>query len=356
MKTSCFPQTFPRTLSLLALSFAVALCAPTPVRYALEFHKLGAGIRAKAMGNAYVAGEPEGTCIHWNPANLGNLKSHDVYFGHTGLYGNIANFNAGLLAVVLPSRVGVGLGYKRFEDSDINMYPNLETSIGERLREYDLRATGSPSGWMSNVQDAILVSAGKVYALEMPRLTFHSLPAPLFLGVGATFKFFRNQFRLNPGSGNPTAYYGANTNMDLAFSMQIGLQVDPKTRAIERLFGFGANLNDVLGTPVNYAYSITQYSETTDRSYVVGLCFIERTRWVRGQLMLTLDIDRQYGRVSHVGCEYAYRNVLALRAGLDSGYPTVGAGITYKYFRIDYAYAYNPLAGTPLQVGMGISF
>ena len=67
-------------------------------------------------------------------------------------------------------------------------------------------------------------------------------------------------------------------------------------------------------------------------------------------------MEEQYERLEHFGIEYSFRDRLAVRAGLDDRSPTVGAGITYKYFRIDYAYSFHPLAATPLQLGLRIAF
>ena len=49
----------------------------------LQFLKIGAGARATAMGEAFVAIADDASALHYNPAGLVQFDGHEVYFGHT---------------------------------------------------------------------------------------------------------------------------------------------------------------------------------------------------------------------------------------------------------------------------------
>lgn len=315
------------------------------VRYSLELNRIGAGVSANAMGNAFTAAQPEAVHIYWNCANLANLSNRQLYFSHTGLYGNIATYNSFILALPLYSGVSIGAGYLRYEDADIPRFNSLAGTQSDRENSLNARPDGTYEETFSSVQDEILVSTAKQYLIDLPRVAFYSIPAPLSISLGGTFKFYRNVL---------DQYYGLNANMDAGIIAQLGLEVNPKTRFIERMICVGASLQDILGTPVSWQYS--DYREETQYNYRVGISYIERTPIMHGQLQICADVEKQYDRIDHVGIEYFLFNVFAIRAGLNNRYPTVGAGVKYNYFRIDYAYSFYSLADTPFQLGLQIAF
>ncbi len=315
------------------------------IHYALELNKIGIGVRAIAMGNAFTACDAEAVHIYWNSANLANLNKNELYASHIGLYNNIATHNVIVLAIPLPSGVGIGTSYHRFENENIPMYPTPQGTELERLTDFSKHLDGKNEGLFCNTQDEILVSIAKKYSLELPRNAFYSLPAPVYLSFGSSFKFYRNII---------LGYYGLNTNMDIGFLGTIGLVTNPKTKYAERSISFGFNLQDVLGTPVEWQYS--NNNENTQLSYRTGISFMERTPWVNGHLIISMDIDRQYTKTFYWGIEYAYLEKYAIRAGLKDMQPTLGAGLTYRNFRIDYAFSFGSLDNTPLQIGLKIAF
>lgn len=354
---------FAAWLLFCLILFATAAAEPEQVRYALEFNRIGASVRAAAMGNAFAAAEAEASHLYWNSANLANLETRDMYFQYSEPYNDfkadnsvsLSRYNACMLGVPLPSGVGIGTGYARYDIADIPMYPYPPGTETERINNYDMRLDGTPVGNMQNVLDEITVSSSKSYHIELPRGTFYSLPAPIIISIGGSFKFLRNKIETFPDQGETKRYYGLNANMDAGALIQFGLLINPKTRYIERKFSLGVNFQDILKSPVTWQGSLIDYEETTERNMKVGMAYLERTPWVHGSLLLTTDIDREYEKIDHFGIEYSFLNTFALRAGLDNRHPTVGAGISWKFFRFDYAYNFHPLSHTPLQLGLRIS-
>ncbi len=339
---------------IFLLFLAMTVPAQEDVRYALEMNRLGAGVRAKGMGNAFVAADPEATHLYWNCAGIGALTNRELYFSHQELYGGLSSHTQGIAVIPLPSAVGIGIGYARFQDTgNHERYGEAQGTLNDRLTKPDMRGDGTPIGYGGNVQDELIVGTAKQYSIDLPRVAFYSIPAPLNIGAGASFKFYRNTFLLQDNREPARTMMGLNANMDLGMRVQLGLMTDPKTRAIERSVSVGGVIQDALETQVDYG---TGYEETTQRVYRAGFSFLERADWIRGHLLVSVEIDEQYEKTDYFGVEYSYREMLALRAGLDDRNPSIGASLTHRYFRFDYAYSFHPLAATPLQMGLRIAF
>jgi hypothetical protein len=112
-------------------------------------------------------------------------------------------------------------------------------------------------------------------------------------------------------------------------------------------------IQDVLESQVDFR---TGYKEPSQRVYRAGFSYMDRSDLMNGHLLAVVEVDRQYSKTEYLGIEYSYREIAALRAGLDDQHPSIGASLTYRYFRIDYAYSFHPLASTPFQLGLQISF
>lgn len=73
-----------------------------------------------------------------------------------------------------------------------------------------------------------------------------------------------------------------------------------------------------------------------------------------------LSQPRDYGQQQHVGIEYSYLNIFFLRAGYKINFDeeglTLGAGINYKNYRIDYSYNnYDEFLGNVHRFTIGLS-
>jgi len=77
-------------------------------------------------------------------------------------------------------------------------------------------------------------------------------------------------------------------------------------------------------------------------------------------LSYNLSQPRDYGQQHHVGIEYSYLNIFFLRAGYKINFDeeglTLGAGINYKNYRIDYSYNnYGEFLGNVHRFTIGLS-
>ena len=78
--------------------------------------------------------------------------------------------------------------------------------------------------------------------------------------------------------------------------------------------------------------------------------------FLSSDLVLAYDIYTKYEGSGHLGLEYIYRSMFALRFGSNAGSFTAGAGISYWRLRLDYAYQGHDDLGNSHRVGLGFGF
>jgi len=144
----------------------------------------------------------------------------------------------------------------------------------------------------------------------------------------------------------------------LAGELGLGLGFDLGVwRAFGRTLSLGVMLQDVTTTQVHWStgrWETTAPRVTTGLRWDFTLPLIRRTVAVEGELTSRLDGQRlerfvDLGPVSvlaSLGLELALNDNLRLRAGSATLYPfTLGAGLSFKTFSLDYAYVGDTLAG-----------
>ena len=103
-----------KTLSALAALVAFAVSSDAVV----NIQSVGAGARAQALGNSYVAIADDADAVFENPAGLGQIDKKQLAYTNVSLFfGGIEGDNLGqhVLSYVQPlgSKLGLGLGYER---------------------------------------------------------------------------------------------------------------------------------------------------------------------------------------------------------------------------------------------------
>ena len=89
-------------LSMICLVAALSLprASAAATAYAGEFLAVGAGARASALGNAYVAMVDDATAGYWNPAALATLDRGEFHFTHADRFSGLVNQD--FVALALP--------------------------------------------------------------------------------------------------------------------------------------------------------------------------------------------------------------------------------------------------------------
>jgi len=278
-------------LSALAL-VPSAVVAADPGETGLAFLKIGVGARAAAMGDAYVAVAQDATSLYWNPAGIANTPGYEVHATHNEWISDVRyEYLAGVRGLkghALGAHIAL-LHMGELEGRD-------EVGVlTEHFRSYDL-------------------SAGLTYARRLSRS----------LEIGATGKvlyekiqdFSATGFAFDAGVRYRTSITGLTF---AATASNIGTQM----KFIEEKFVLPANAR------IGAAYRT--------RAVLKGLI-------VSGDVKFPNDTDAR----GHLGAELQVHDLFALRGGLKLGYDeeagSLGFGVNYLAYSIDYAY--SPFSGS----------
>ena len=106
-----------KTFKALGVIAALLVCAVSS-EAVVNIQSVGAGARAQALGNSYVAVADDADAIFENPAGLGQLENKSLAYTNVSLFfGGIEGDDLGqhVLSYAQPlgSKLGLGLGYER---------------------------------------------------------------------------------------------------------------------------------------------------------------------------------------------------------------------------------------------------
>ena len=284
-----------RPFGCLVVLIGIALVAPpTPTEaatgFAGEFLAVGAGARAMALGNAYVALVDDATAGYWNSAALSGVRENTAYFMHADRFSGLLNQD--FVAVALPGfsllhgfsasllRLGVDdIEFTTLQDPSAALGPNNRPVVSSTETSADY---------------ALYLSGGRRLGER--------------LDIGISLKgIYRTVSSFSA--------YGFGADVGLRFRLASGITL-------------AANLRDITTTPIIWN------TNTTDRirpSVNLGLAV---TRTVAGG-RTSLDLgsraggdakDQSGSEPINLGIEYEYRS-LALRAGLEDDRQAFGIGL-----------------------------
>ncbi|MBD3385188.1 PorV/PorQ family protein [candidate division KSB1 bacterium] len=296
-----------------AFSFEVA-------KYAGEFLSTGAGSRALAMGGTYVAMSGDVTSGYWNPSALVDLQYPEIAFMHSRRFGGVVNYD--YLGMATPFRSGssLGIGVIRLavDDIPITAIPRPDLPIDALYTDESGTIIANRPYIEKSVNDA-------EYALYLSYGQKHS--ESFYYGLNAKF--------VNKSVGDYSAW---GIGFDLAawfqplYDLQLGINVqDITTTLLAWNTGKRELISPTVKTGLGYPFSIKRLSSTLYMAADTDIRFEGR------------DIAAQaaYGPVSldfHLGAEWFYKRLFAIRIGTDSGHFTAGAGICLPRLDIDYAF------------------
>src|SRR5215831_20541361 len=327
--------------TLLALSLAVPAHA---TKYAGEFMKVPVGARAIGMGSAFVGVADDATAPYWNPAGLIYLPYKEVLPQHSEQFGNLINHD--YLGAVFPLGGGrghqqaLGVGLIRLAVDDIPVTPRpgaLRPGIdfndygpdndpatndpgnqdgkwepGERLLDLDLYQASSSDM-------ALLLSYGKQHGTHF--------------GFGGSFKFVRQSIP-DTIPGQHVTSFGAGLDAGMVY-----MPTDAITLA--------AVARDFTTTYLSWSNGTREYVDPTIDTGAAFHFFPADRHSLTWALDLgwgfdnrKLDSELKIGGVTanlRTGLEYWYRNVMALRSGVNGKDLNFGAGVRYKHIGVDYA-------------------
>lgn len=273
--------------------------------YAGAFLELGVGARPLGMGSAYVAVAEGPEAGYWNPAGLASGKGTTLGFMHSERFAGLVR-NDFLGASFSRKGWGAGTSLIRTGVEGIKFTALRDTTdtLSSENRPYVIREVGSG--------DYVLLLSS---ALSSGRLA-----------LGGSFKLVHRRLWEHTAWG---------AGLDLGVLYAWGG------------FRAGVCLHDVYGTPVFWD---SGSKDTIVPSLDVGLYY--RRDLLGGSFCLSTS----YSRKLKAGLEYVYSKGLALRFGWDGTGLTTGAGISFRWFRVDYAFLANRSLGGTHRISLQVNW
>ena len=324
---------------------------PADIRYAAELDQVPVGCRSAAMGNAGVAQPLDASSIIWNPSSSSFAQSRQISAEYASLYGGMSSQACAAFWAPLQEGMSAGIFYEPFFSGDINQWDSLPGTYLQRQIDPSMRADGTSQGVFTNTQNTLSISLSKLFTLPIPRPSSYSYPLPLEIASGLSFKGYWQT--MNPRG---KLRMGMNVNCDIGVMLHIGIDYDILRKAVCREFYCGLSVKDALGTKVVWLHSPTDYQEKVDRTEYFGVSYIDKTGILGAAWTVTVAGERSYTTAFHGGIEAQYWNMVAFRAGLSDKTPTIGVGISYKKYCLDYAFSFDDLAYSPLRLSLGYAF
>ncbi len=276
--------------------------------------RVGLGARAAALGEAFGAVADDGSAPFFNPAGAAWIEKRMFSASY-----RVLEFDRrqGYLSLILPvqKEAGIGLFW-------------VHSSIGDIVERDDI---GQPTGELSDHQNLFGFNFArrfsKTYSLGanikyLQKVVANVSAFSLAFDLGTQYKF--KDLRMG------------NTTIPLE-----GLKVGASAENIFARLTFNSS--------TYYGQFGSLGSSTTDTvpiNFRLGAAYLFRER-----LLAALDVEKNLKQKAffHVGGEYRFRKILALRTGFSHGQVSFGAGVRQpmgkkQALRLDYAFLASPIS------------
>lgn len=337
------------TLALAALTFAMLASAPavraqgTP--YAASFLEIPIGGKALGLGGAFTAVADDGTAFYWNPAGVSLVRNKLLSAMYSSQYGSIGSPGANFYFAgwTMPiGDIGVSANWIRLAINDIPLHADLReyTSLEQRYRLVKESQGGET---FSDVEDAFLISFARNNKVELD-LGWSYFKLPIEIPVGVNIKLLRQSLYDTEATG-------------------IGIDAGAMLRMNLKDFFFSehwpevtlaATVKDIGGTRLTWSQS--QRVESVGASEAFGAALVQPLTAIDSRLTMSMDYSTRDADALSFGAELKYKRQFSFRAGLNDATVTLGAGVDFNFFDVDYAY----LASSDTQLGqvhrLGLAF
>jgi len=305
-------------------------------RYAASFMELGIGPRALGMGSAHVALSDDVTGVYWNPAGLAFLPNLQAASMYASLFNQLENQSYVGAALPVFGGASVSFSWTRLSIEDIPKYEfddDYSTAL-DRVFGGGTRLTQPPIGNFSNNNDAFIITFAKYVQWNLD-LGWQYFEVPVDLGFGMNLKMLRQSIDDKVGSG---------IGLDVGFISRIGLNEIFSDIHYGDL-AFGLNVQDLTQTQITWDTD-SKHKDRVPYNFKYGISYMQPIIGMQSSFTLAFDLNSRYNGSAHLGGEFLYHSMLALRMGLNSGFFTAGAGLYLWKFRIDYAYQGHDLGNS----------
>ena len=340
-------------LSLSIASFFLLTCLPVSAqqiaKYGADFLAGGVDARALAMGGANVALSHDVNSVYWNPAGLTQTEYSEIAYMHAERFAGIVSFDFAAISYPASYNSTVGLSFFRSGVNDIKNTLNAWDADRNQPK-------ANPESYITSFS-----------AADMAFFLSYARRLNQRLSLGASGKIIRRTI------GNFADAWGYSFDAGVQWlgdQFMIGVQIQDLSTMLQS-WSVNASaftiedINPNTGSPYTFTEAFDQDLPTGDTFLVLpvmrlgsGLKFFISSH---STILIGLDVDVAFdgqhadafnlGDISfhpRVGGEYSFRNLIALRAGINriaqtDSYgldivPSVGAGIQLGPLSIDYGF------------------
>ncbi|MCC6477050.1 hypothetical protein IT157_08340 [bacterium] len=343
----------------LTLLLAGLLQSAQAAKYAGEFLDIGVGARGIAMGGAMAAHTYDGSSFYWNPAGMGYVTGIQATGMYADLWDGLANFSS--TGVTLPVTGSVfAINYVRLGVPDIQEHPNYDNVVSQILsqpapfryvvvegdtfyvnsvQEYLLATGGAPAGYFSDTESALYFTFAKHNQWTLD-LGWSYFTLPLEMPIGVNVKLLNQKLADKTGTG-----IGVDAGVQWRFPLDEIIMENWKAK-----LSYGIVWKDLSKTSVDWGEGVEDQMPSNLHSSVA----IEQKMPGRNsRVTVAYETDKAYEWRRHLGLEYSFENVIALRGGLWHNEWAAGAGVNFWRVTADYAY-YTRELGTTHRVSISI--
>ncbi len=291
--------------SILCVLTALSLLPATSAW--AEFIDQEVGARGQSMGGAYVAMSGDPSSLFWNPAAIVNREHSVLVEGmRTSLYDGVEGLSEDFIGASMQfaGRFAVGLGWTR-------------TGL-EQLYHEDVLSGGVA---MSTGEGRFSIGASAL---------FFGASAPGYVDL------------------NDPNYAGD----QWAGSFSLGLLYRPSGK-----LSFGASFENLLRPTIQLVSTSTDVKEIGGRRRFGMAYRLEDVIWLTVEVRhhdIPEYVDGNW--TAHFGGEAWFQKVLALRAGVDNGRVTAGAGLVVSFVRLDLSLLVHERLGNTYRATVNLSF
>ncbi len=328
--------------SLMAAGLLILLCAGTagaggPGSTAAPFLKLPTGARAIGMGESYVAAGDDVQAISWNPAGISKMRNRQFTFMHSEWIEGI-RYESLAYAQPFAGLFSLGGGVDFLLSSPIDRTVFVQGSGNAGMVEGPEKWGVDSGQGVFEVSNVVVTAAGAVDASAM-----HLIPLPnvqMGINVRALVQKVDKESAFG-GIFDLGAMWSPETMRDLRLGI-VAQNVGPALKS-----GGGSNIPPI--------------------SFRMGVAY-----WLFNRVMtLAADYYQPIDNLARLsaGCEYWYRNALAMRVGyryqskIDlNEYKTgglegfsLGAGFRFQPVQVDYAYATLGFLGPTHRISLTVN-
>lgn len=292
-------------------------------KYAGEFIATGVGARALGMGGAFVAIANDASAGYWNPAGISHLNYPQLIGMYAERFAKLVNYNYGAVALPTDDRTTFALSIIRLGVDDIPITALPRPDLPQFV-EYEYEEDGK-----------IILKRNTPYVAKR----INDAEWAFYLSYA---KIVSKNFAWGSNVKVVTKQVGDNSAWGLGFD--VGFLYRPF-----RKFNVGVNLQDITTTLLAWD---TGRREAITPTLKTGAAYFLDLPLLAGKVIPAFDLDIRFenrraaaqfnlDRVSfdtHLGLEYEFRHIVAIRAGADVGHFSAGAGIQLPQLNIDYAF------------------